>query len=131
MPLVSELLERWDRDDAKEKFVNYCFNMRDTLQAGKFKEKFKPGQKEDIEALLQRTLDLLNSPQSRFGTEQDFSGMQKELEGVLTPIMMEVYQAAEGGGVPEAATPEAPSHEAADSGGVPEAATPGFSQGDD
>ena len=93
MPLVSELLERWDRDDAKEKFVNYCFDMRDTLQAGKFKEKFKPGQKEDIEALLQKTLDLLNSPQSRFGTEEDFSGMQKELEEHLTPIMMEVYQA--------------------------------------
>ena len=91
MPLVSELLERWDRDDAKEKFVNYCFNMRDTLQMGKFKEKFKPGQEEDIEALLQKTLDLLNSPQSRFGTEEDFSGMQKELEEHLTPITMEVY----------------------------------------
>ena len=74
MPLVSELLDRWDRDDAKEKFVNYCFGMRDTLQAGKFKEKFKPDQKEDIEVLLQRTLDLLNSPQSRFGTEEDFFG---------------------------------------------------------
>ena len=131
MPLVSELLERWDRDDAKGKFVNCCFDTRDTLQAWKFKEKFKPGQKEDIEALLQRTLDLLNSPQSRFGTEEDFSGMQKELEGVLTPIMMEVYQAAEGGGLPEAATPEAPSHEAAESGEVPEATTPGFSEGND
>ena len=57
--------------------------------------------------------------------------MQKELEGVLTPIMMEVYQATEGGGVPEAATPEAPSHEAAESGEVPEATTPGFSEGND
>ena len=45
--------------------------------------------------------------------------------------MMEVYQAAEGGGVPEAATPEAPSHEAAESGEVPEATTPGFSEGND
>ena len=85
MPLVSELLERWDRDDAKEKFVNHCFNMRDALQMGELKEKFKPGQKEDIEALLQRTLDLLNSPQSRFGTEEDFSGMQKELERAPDP----------------------------------------------
>ena len=56
---------------------------------------------------------------------------QKELEEHLTPIMMEVYQAAEGGGVPEAATPEAPSHEAAESGEVPEATTPGFSEGND
>ena len=58
-----------------------------------------------------------------FGTEEDFSKMQKELEGVLTPIMMEVYEAADAGGVREAAMPEAPSHEAVDSGGVPEAAT--------
>ena len=35
--------------------------------------------------------------------------------------MMEVYEAADAGGVREAAMPEAPSHEAVDSGGVPEA----------
>ena len=51
--------------------------------------------------------------------------MQKELEGVLTPIMNQAADAADAGAVPEAATPEAPSHEAAESGGVPEAATPG------
>ena len=131
MPLVSEFLERLDCDEAKTRFVNYCFIMRDTLQDRKLKQRFKAGQKERIEALLQATLELLNSPSSVFGSEEDFSGMQKELEGVLTPIMMEVYQAADAGGVPEAATPEAPSHEAAESGGVPEAATPGFSEGDD
>ena len=132
MLLVSELLERLDRDEAKARFVKYCLTMRDTLQERKLKERFKAGQKEDIEAFLQKTLDLLNSPQcQKFGTEEDFSGMQKELEAVLTPIMTKVYQAADAGGVPEAATPEAPSHEAAASGGVPEAATPGFSEGDD
>ena len=131
MPLVSEFLERLDRDEAKTRFVNYCFIMRDTLQDRKLKQRFKAGQKERIEALLQATLELLNSPSSVFGSEEDFSGMQTELEGVLTPTMMEVYQAADAGGEPEAATPEAPSHEAAESGGVPEAATPGFSEGDD
>ena len=131
MPLVSEFLERLDRDEAKTRFVNYCFIMRDTLQERKLKQRFKAGQKERSEALLQATLELLNSPSSVFGSEEVFSGMQKELEGVLTPIMMEVYQAADAGGVPEAATPEAPSHEAAERGGVPEAATPGFSEGDD
>ena len=131
MPLVSEFLERLDRDEAKTRFVNYCFIMRDTLQERKLKQRFKAGLQERIEALLQATLELLNSPSSVFGAEEDFSGMQKELEGVLTPIMMEVYQAADAGGVPEAATPEALSHEAAESGGVPEAATPGFSEGDD
>ena len=131
MPLVSEFLERLDRDEAKTRFMNYCFIMRDTLQDRKLEQRFKAGQKERIEALLQATLELLDSPSSVFGSEEDFSGMQKELEGVLTPIMMEVYQAADARGVPEAATPEAPSHEASESGVVPEAATPGFSEGDD
>ena len=126
MPPASECVEPVDRDEAKTRFVNYCFIMRDILQDRKLEQRFKAGQKERIEALLQATLELLNSPSSVFGTEEDFSGMHKELEGVLTPILMGVYQAADAGGVPEAATPEAPSHEAAESGGVPEAATPGF-----
>ena len=126
MPLVSEFVERLDPDEAKTRFVHYCFIMRDTLQDRKLEQRFKAGQKERVEALLQATLELLNSPSSVFGTEEDFSGMHKELEGVLTPILMGVYQAADAGGVPEAATPEAPSHETAESGGVPEAATPGF-----
>ena len=37
------------------------------------------------------TLEMLHSPESVFGTAADFSNMQQELEGVLTEIMMEVY----------------------------------------
>ena len=95
--LVSEYLDFLDREEAKTRFMNYCFTMRDTLQEGKLKEKFEVGQKERIEALLQATLDLLNSPSSVFGSQEDFSGMQEELQGVLSPIMMKVYQAAGGG----------------------------------
>ena len=136
MPLVSELLERFEAsDEAKTRFLNYCFDMRDTLQRRDLQDRFKAGQKERIEALLQATLELLNKPSSVFGTEQDFCGMQKELEEVLTPIMLEVYPPADAGEVAEAATPEAPSHDAAASGAVPEApsrdATPAFSGGAD
>jgi len=41
---------------------------------------------------------------------------QKELEGVVNPIMMKVYQAAGGGGMPEGGMP------GADMGGAPGAA---------
>ena len=126
MPLVSEFVERLDPDEAKARVVHYCCIMCDTLQDRKLEQGFKAGQKERVEALLEAALELLTSPSSMFGTEEDFSGMHKELEGVLTPILMGVYQAADAGEVPEAATPEAPSHEAAESDGVPEAATPGF-----
>ena len=87
MPLVSELLELFEASDgAKTRCLNYCFDVRDTLQRRDLQDRFKAGQKERIEALLQATLELLNSPSSVFGTEQDFCTMQKELEEVLTPI---------------------------------------------
>ena len=60
--------------------MNYCLTMRGSLQDAKLKEKFKAGQKERIEAFLQQTLDLLNSPSSIFGSKDDFSRMQKELD---------------------------------------------------
>ena len=109
--------------------VNYCLNCGLTLQDRELKERFQAGQKEKTQALVQMTLEMLHSPESVFGTAEDFSKMLKELEAVLTPIMMEVYEAADAGGVREAAMPEAPSHEAVDSGGVPEAATLYYSEG--
>ena len=123
--LVSEFLERLDRDEAKTRLVNYCFMVRDTLQDSKLEQRYKAAQQEKIEFCLQSTLELLSSPSSVFATAEDLWGMKKELEEVLAPFMLEVYEAADAGGVPEAATPEAPSHEAAESGEVPEATTPG------
>merc|ERR1719499_454642 len=68
--------------EAKNGLENYCFTMRNTLQEEKLKEKFEDGDKEKID------------------------GKQKELEGVVNPIMMKVYQAAGGGGgMPEGGMP--------------------------
>ena len=61
-----------EREEGKSRILNYCFTMRDTLQEGKLKEKFEVGQKERIEAFLQATLDLLDSPSSVFGSKEDF-----------------------------------------------------------
>merc|ERR1712064_259833 len=60
--------------EAKNGLENYCFTMRNTLSDDKLKDKFEGGEKEKFEA------------------------KQKELEGVVNPIMMKVYQAAGGGG---------------------------------
>merc|ERR1712083_728026 len=69
--------------EAKNGLENYCFTMRNTLQEEKLKEKFEDGDKEKIE----------------------FEGKQKELEGIVNPIMMKVYQAAGGGDMPEGGMP--------------------------
>ncbi len=59
--------------------------------------------KEKIETALQETLDWLEKNQ--LAEKDEFENKQKELEGVVNPIMMKVYQAAGGGGMPEGGMP--------------------------
>merc|ERR1711959_59286 len=78
--------------ETKNGLENYCFTMRNTLQEEKLKDKFEGGDKEKIEAAVQETLDWLDKNQ--LAEKEEFEGKQKELEGVVNPIMMKVYQAA-------------------------------------
>merc|ERR1712113_1155633 len=89
--------------EAKNGLENYCFTMRNTLQEEKLKDKFEAGDKEKIEAAVQETLDWLDKNQ--LAEKDEFEAKQKELEGVVNPIMMKVYQAAGGGGMPEGGMP--------------------------
>merc|ERR1711957_763353 len=92
---------------------NYCFTMRNTLQEEKLKEKFESGDKENIESAVQEALDWLDKNQ--LAEKEEFEAKQKELEGIVNPIMMKVYQAVGGGGMPE--------------GGMPGGAAPGGGAG--
>merc|ERR1711972_1012587 len=92
--------------EAKNGLENYCFTMRNTLQEEKLKDKFEDGDKEKIESAVQETLDWLDKNQ--LAEKDEFEGKQKELEGVVNPIMMKVYQAAgggAGGGMPGGGAP--------------------------
>merc|ERR1712227_1123066 len=80
---------------------NYCFQMRNTLSDEKLKDKFEGGDKEKIEAAIQDALDWLDKNQ--LAEKDQFESKQKELEGVVDPIMMKVYQAA--GGAPDGGMP--------------------------
>merc|ERR1711982_74166 len=101
--MVQEAEKYKDEDEAnkvkivaKNSLENYCLTMRNTLNEEKLKEKFEPGDKEKIEAAVQETLDWLDKNQ--LAEKDEFEAKQKELEGVVNPIMMKVYQAAGGGG---------------------------------
>jgi len=96
--------------EAKNGLENYCFTMRNTLNEEKLKEKFEAGDKEKIEKAVQDCLDWLDKNQ--LAEKDEFEGKQKELEGIVNPIMMKVYQAAGGGG-----------------GGMPEGGMPGGGMG--
>merc|ERR1712211_132846 len=90
--------------EAKNGLENYCFTMRNTLNEEKLKEKFEGGDKVKIEKAVQDTLDWLDKNQ--LAEKDEFEAKQKELEGIVNPIMMKVYQAAGGGGgMPEGVMP--------------------------
>merc|ERR1712157_66525 len=90
--------------EAKNGLENYCFTMRNTLQGEKLKDKFEGGDKDKIEKAVQETLDWLDKNQ--LAEKDGFEAKQKELEGIVNPIMMKVYQAAGGGGgMPEGGMP--------------------------
>merc|ERR1711959_423310 len=82
--------------EAKNGLENYCFTMRNTLSEEKLKDKFEGDDKDKIEAALQETLDWLD--RNQMAEKDEFDAKQKELEAVVNPIMMKVYQAAGGGG---------------------------------
>ena len=75
----------------------YCFT---TLKA-KTKGKLAANDKDKIEKAIQEVLDWLDKNQ--LGEKDGIETKQKELEGIITPIMMKVYQAAGGGegGIPD------------------------------
>merc|ERR1711945_75947 len=85
--------------EAKNGLENYCFQMRNTLSD----DKFKAGDKEKIEKAVQDALDWLDKNQ--MAEKDEFEAKQKEVEGIVNPIMMKVYQAAGGAGMPEGGMP--------------------------
>merc|ERR1712138_152924 len=89
--------------EAKNGLENYCFTMRNTLSEEKLQDKFEGDDKDKIEKALQETLDWLD--RNQMAEKDEFDAKQKELEAVVNPIMMKVYQSAGGGGMPEGGMP--------------------------
>merc|ERR1711988_1881841 len=88
---------------AKNGLENYCYSMKNTLSEEKLQDKFEAGDKDKIEKAVQEALDWLDK--NRLAEKDEFEAEQKELEGIVNPIMMKVYQAAGGGGMPEGGMP--------------------------
>merc|ERR1711904_74920 len=89
--------------EAKNGLENYCYSMKNTLQEEKLQDKFDAGDKDKIESAVQECLDWLE--RNQMAETEEFEAKQKELEGVVNPIMMKVCQAAGGGGMPEGGMP--------------------------
>merc|ERR1719387_1050200 len=85
--------------EAKNGLENYCYSMKNTLQEEKLQDKFDAGDKEKIETAVQEALDWLE--RNQMAETEEFEAKQKELEGIINPIMMKVYQSAGGGDMPD------------------------------
>ncbi|EER12208.1 heat shock protein 70, putative [Perkinsus marinus ATCC 50983] len=94
-----------EKVEAKNGLENYCYTLKNTLQDEKLKDKISDDDKAAIEKAVSEALDWLDKNQ--LAEKEEFEAKQKEVEGVVNPIMMKVYQAAGGGasGMPEGGSP--------------------------
>ncbi|KAI9005638.1 hsp71-like protein [Hyaloraphidium curvatum] len=84
------------RVTAKNGLESYAFNLRNTLNDDKLKDKFDPEDKEKLEKAVDETIKWLDH--SMEASKEEFEGRQKELEEVANPIMRRLYQNAGGAG---------------------------------
>jgi len=86
--------------EAKNGLENYCYQTKNSLEDEKLKEKFEADDKTAIEEAVDGALKWLEGNQT--AEKEEFDAKQKEVEGIVNPIMMKVYQAAGGaeGGMP-------------------------------
>jgi len=81
--------------EAKNGLENYAYNMRNTVNDDKVKDKIDPSDKETVENAVNETIKWLE--ENQLGEVEEFEHKQKELEGVCNPIVQKLYAA---GGAP-------------------------------
>jgi len=94
--------------DAKNALENYAYNMKNTLNDEKMKDKIDPEDKKTIETAIDEAITWLDNNQ--LAELDEFEDKQKELEGVCNPIIQKMYAAAGGapggpGGMPGGGMP--------------------------
>lgn len=99
--------EKYKEDDEKQKerikakndLESFAFNLKQTCEDEKLKDKFSSEDREKLEEKIKETLAWLDSNQ--MAEADEFQHKQKELEQLSAPIMTKMYQQAGGaGGVP-------------------------------
>ncbi len=84
--------------EAKNSLEHYCLTLRQSMGEEKLKEKMSEGERKTVEELIQKTLAWLEKNQ--LAETAEFEAKQKELEAVVNPIMVKVYQQGSPSGGP-------------------------------
>lgn len=82
------------RIEAKNSFENFCFQMRNTLNDEKLRDKFSEEDKKLVEDLSKEGLQWLEANAMADASEIDAE--QKKIEAKFHPLMTRIYQAAGG-----------------------------------
>lgn len=105
--------EKYKEDDEKQKerikakndLESFAFNLKQTCEDEKLKDKFSAEDRTKLEEKVKETLAWLDGNQ--MAEAEEFNHKQKELEQLSAPIMTKMYQAAGGAAGGEMPTPGA------------------------
>merc|ERR1711968_346007 len=88
-----------ERLEAKNGLESFAYNLKQTVEDEKMKDKIDAGDKESLLAKVNETISWLDNNQQ--ADKEEYEAKQKELQETSTPIMQKMYAAAgAGGGMP-------------------------------
>ena len=87
-----------ERIDAKNGLEQYCYQIKQTINEQKLKDKFSEDEKKQIESKVDEVLKWVNDNPA--ASKEEYDSKQKEIEGIFNPIMQKIYQSM--GGAPGA-----------------------------
>ncbi|KAI9104117.1 hsp71-like protein [Phlyctochytrium arcticum] len=89
---------------ARNGFESYAYSLRNTMQDEKVAGKLDESDKAKVNAAVDEAIKWLDHNQE--ASTDEYSSRQKELEGVVNPVMMKMYGAAGGASMPGGVPPE-------------------------
>ena len=93
------------RVEAKNSLEQYCYNVRNSLMEEQVKQKLSVDDRGHAEEKIRQTLEWVD--RNTLASREEFIDKEKEVEGIVQPIMMKLYQ-QEGGTTPTTAGARTP-----------------------
>jgi len=93
-----------ERIEAKNHLESYAYSVRNSIREERVAAKLSDDDKKKVEDAVKATIDWLDHNQT--ASKDEYEGKLKEMEQIVQPIMVRLYQEASGAsGMPEGAMP--------------------------
>ena len=89
-----------ERIEAKNSLEQYCYQVKQSINDAKLKDKFSEDERKQIEGKIDEVLKWVNDNPA--ASKEEYDAKVKEIEAVFNPIMQKIYQQMGGqpGGMP-------------------------------